>query len=110
MTISQEGSAYFAIINACTFNSYLGLGSLVSYTLNTYATLQSVGQFYKSNNNTIIGVPFLKSIQSTGSNGFTTLKLSPVTFVNTTNLVNINIFNDNITSLTEVCLTILLYQ
>lgn len=110
MAISQEGSAYFAITNVCTFNSYIGLGPFSSYNPNTYVTLQPVGQFYKNNNNMIIGVPFLKSIKSTAPNEISTLTLSPITFVNTTNLVTIRIFNDNVTSLTEVCLTILLYH
>jgi hypothetical protein len=72
--------------------------------------MQIVTNFYKSTNNSILGIPWLKSIQSQVAFQFSSFNATPVIFVNNSNSITVGIYNGNTTTLLEVCLTVLLYH
>lgn len=77
---------------------------------NRAINLQLITPFYKNNSNSIIGIPFLKSIQSQVAAQSSFFNVNPIAFVSNSNTITIGVYIDNTTYLIEACLTILLFH
>lgn len=74
-------------------------------------TAQITNQFFKTNNNNIIAIPSLMSIQGQAVMKISSFSVISVLFLTNSNLITIGFLNDNSTSnIFEACLSVLLYH